>query len=542
MALETKNIIHKQVIEIITDNVKDAQDIERRYNELIKQINTSSFENCFEGLLPPHQHLQVDRIEIDLGKFNKNNIFSELGTQLGIKLREALKQNITEKTNLTSENKESEKTSSFNRPQRSLVEIEKSKSSKTSSSKTSSSLEGPFEILVFFLEKGRLPNWAPLNFRFEEDRIQEMNNQQQIQFKSLIQRSEQALLRFTSQFSVPFILSVLDNFIPIKSIFENWKWVDKCLLPKALDKAYFKKIYWSYVFSDYVINIQENPVSESDKEEKVLFKALKKLPRNLLITMKALIVKEEIPKPIERKIDSHLSKLISSQKSDKEKTKQGKSSLKSLSPLEGQIEVRNSSESPRESETQPHETKADKLKNKAKAIRKEISSSEEPILINDAGLVILSPFITELFKSCNFLDKGDFKSLEMKARAINVLSYLAYGLEELPEYQKLLPKLFCGLLWESVLPETLPISDLERSSADKLLKAVVNHWEALGNSSPEAIQETFIRRPGKLYPGNPALILEVEQKTQDILLKKLPWGFSMIKFHWMPNIIQVKWI
>jgi hypothetical protein len=258
--------------------------------------------------------------------------------------------------------------------------------------------------------------------------------------------------------------------------------------------------------------------------------------------MKHLLVGKNIPERLQSTLTSSLEELISENKSEIKKTDQKKSNFKSLSPFEDQIFSQNS---PTESskETIPgSEFQVEKMKKMAKAIRDELLTNEEPIWVNDAGLVLLSPFITELFQTCDFLDKGFFKSREMSARAVNILVYLAHGMEDLPEYQKLLPKLFCGILWETVLPETLPVSDLERSNADELLIAVVKHWKALGNSSPEAIQEAFIRRPGKLIPGNPGIILEVEKKTQDVLLKHLPWGFSMIKLQWMPDILQVKWI
>ena len=258
--------------------------------------------------------------------------------------------------------------------------------------------------------------------------------------------------------------------------------------------------------------------------------------------MKLLIVGQDIPETLQKRLINSLDGLISAYKADKENNKKGKSSLKSLSPFEDQIDSQNTSTAPGEKKLQTATTQAEKMNEIAKAFQEEISSELEPIWVNNAGLAILTPFITELFKSCDFLEKGQFKSVEMSARAINVLVHLAHGLEEVPEYQKLLPKLLCGILWDTVLPEISPISDLERANAEKLMKAVVSHWKALGNSSPEAVQEAFIRRPGKLIPGNPALILEVEQKTQDILLKKLPWGFSMIKLQWMPNILQVRWI
>ncbi|NJM16308.1 MAG: hypothetical protein HC896_13870 [Bacteroidales bacterium] len=37
--------------------------------------------------------------------------------------------------------------------------------------------------------------------------------------------------------------------------------------------------------------------------------------------------------------------------------------------------------------------------------------------------------------------------------------------------------------------------------------------------------------------------LFVEQKTIDILLRRLPmgWGLGTIKYPWMPDILQVEW-
>ena len=171
--------------------------------EIIKQINTTSFENCFEDLLPPNQHLLIERMEIDLGKFNKNNLFNELGTHLNHALRVALKKNISHNTSITSEKEKNGQTSSSNSSHKSLIGTEISKTPETTSL-----FKGPLEIFIFFLEKGRLPNWVPLDFRFEEDWVEVLDGQQLIQLRKLIERSEQAILRLASHFSVSFIFSL----------------------------------------------------------------------------------------------------------------------------------------------------------------------------------------------------------------------------------------------------------------------------------------------------------------------------------------------
>src|SRR5690606_6965700 len=339
------------------------------------------------------------------------------------------------------------------------------------------------------------------------------------------------------------LIKIQEKFEPEKTIYDNWNWVHTRLLKTMAEKSLFKKIYWSYAISISLSPIIDMQIATKDKEKEVLFKSLKKLPHKLLVSIKNLLPNRNIPESLHKTLDSSLATLLSENQAEIANSEQGKPSLKSLSPFDEQIFLHKpgSEKDTGPSLTSP-EHQAEKKRRKAKNIQEEIMANEEPVWVMDAGLVLLSPFLPALFKTCDYLDNGIFRSTEMGASAVNLLVYMAHGLEELPEYQKLLPKFLCGILWETLLPETDPISDLERSNADELLIAVVTHWKALKNSSPEAVQEAFIRRLGKIIAGNPGILLEVEPKTQDILLKRLPWGFSMIKFQWMPDILQVKWI
>jgi hypothetical protein len=49
-------------------------------------------------------------------------------------------------------------------------------------------------------------------------------------------------------------------------------------------------------------------------------------------------------------------------------------------------------------------------------------------------------------------------------------------------------------------------------------------------------------REGKINMDESAHLLQVEQKTIDILLNRIPWSFSIIKTPWMKAKLSVEWI
>ena len=105
----------------------------------------------------------------------------------------------------------------------------------------------------------------------------------------------------------------------------------------------------------------------------------------------------------------------------------------------------------------------------------------------------------------------------------------------------LLPKLLCALNFEEPVPNKIDLSEKEKEESETLLKSVLGHWEPLRRTSIEGLRQTFFQREGRLTPTETGWKLRVEQKTVDILLDKLPWGYSTIKLPWMKNILNVEW-
>jgi Contractile injection system tape measure protein len=161
------------------------------------------------------------------------------------------------------------------------------------------------------------------------------------------------------------------------------------------------------------------------------------------------------------------------------------------------------------------------------------------IYINNAGLVLLHPFLPQLFEGTGIAKDGQIIDPE---RAVQLLHYLATGHKTTPEEELVLPKILCGIPVEMPidLQPCLRTKDIEE--ADALLLAAIRHWSVLQNTSPDGLRGTFLLRPGKLTSTpDGAWTLQVEYQSVDILLAQLPWGISMIQSAWMLNMLMVNW-
>lgn len=180
-----------------------------------------------------------------------------------------------------------------------------------------------------------------------------------------------------------------------------------------------------------------------------------------------------------------------------------------------------------------------------KETRNEPAPSEEPagIYCSNAGIVLLHPFLAPYFQEFNLLNAtGDaFTGPETQVRAVYLLHYLATGDWAPPEFQLPLPKLLCGLPIDYPIPRDFTLEEAEISESSQLLRAVIQHWSALGKTSETGLREGFLQREGKLAFEKNHWLLKTERKTMDILLDKLPWSFARIKLPWMKHFLRTEW-
>lgn len=163
--------------------------------------------------------------------------------------------------------------------------------------------------------------------------------------------------------------------------------------------------------------------------------------------------------------------------------------------------------------------------------------------LKNAGLIIVHPFLLTLFKNIGYLKKDHtFKNTQAQHRAVLLLQYLITGKEIVFENDLILNKILCGVpIHQSVFTEW-EITSEEKKQCQSLLLSIIEHWSVLKNTSVATLQESFLRRDGKLaIKENRNFELLVEQKSIDILLDQLPWGIGTIKTSWMENYMTTHW-
>jgi len=182
-----------------------------------------------------------------------------------------------------------------------------------------------------------------------------------------------------------------------------------------------------------------------------------------------------------------------------------------------------------------------KLTGKENLIKKN-DAEHEHIYVLNAGLVILHPFLTELFTRIELLVDKKWKDVYSQHTAATVLEYLCTGKDEFSEFNLPLNKILCGIAVSEVLLLADELPGNIKSECEELLKEIIHHWSILKNTSVETLRETFLQRNGKLTKIENGWQINVEKKGVDILLNSLPWGIGTIKLPWTDEKFHVEWL
>lgn len=165
----------------------------------------------------------------------------------------------------------------------------------------------------------------------------------------------------------------------------------------------------------------------------------------------------------------------------------------------------------------------------------------EGIYVQNAGIVIVWPFITQLFDALKFTEDRRFTSEEKQCRAVHLLQYLVSGAENSSEDRLVLNKLLCGLKLNAPIPKQLTLLQEEKEAAEALVKAAISHWPEMKNTSVGGFREAFLIREGKLIRNRNDRLLKVAQQSYDIIMDRLPWAISIVKLPWMREPLFVEW-
>lgn len=359
------------------------------------------------------------------------------------------------------------------------------------------------DLLRYFLQTGQFPWWAEgASVTDLEDRLWEISTKEwRNLIKPLVRNHPQVLSRLAAQFP-------------------------EDLLQQLIKKSFGRK--GSSV--DEIINALKD-ISSFLGERHLAYGTRRRTVKQLYEHTFLGILFDEEPKPIFSKIiETTLASFhdietgIEEWKKWLEKADGNKDFWRDL--LDGKSEMEVEGEGGKEKEERDRDTEI---------------TGEEDLSVSNGGLVLLHPFIESLFENLGLLEEGEFSQKSARERAVCLLYYLATGREEFPEHKLVLPKFLCA--WPSGEPinRFLPISEYEIEECDAMLNSAISHWEALKSTSIEGFRGNFMQRKGILREEEFGWSLYIERETQDILLERLPWSFSVVKLEWMDEMLTVHW-
>lgn len=479
--------IQKVFLEIDTHSMAIANSIKSNLAVYLQNELIPVFEKYFNLIQKTkNQTIQIEKLEMNLESIiGKNDIsFSnyEIKKQIEKEIQKALNE-----LQKTTKNKRSSKTFII------------------------SSHDKDLKTLLYFIENGSMPWWVS-NVN-ETDFLKKINPDQlknkifSIPFAKLIlQKNVQN--RIINQFSNQEIAL----FISFISGLENQ--------PKALSKSnvlqllnqkthLFKTAFWHLIFD---FRIEKKPVSLIEFYYKEQFHFLfNKLSFEHFIEN----IKEFVP------VDFTIEEL-----------KQIKTDFL-LSEKEKPI-AKSNSDVRQEENTLESETHL-----KEDSIINDDNIDSKSSYVQNAGLIILHPFLTELLKSCDVMD--DNNTLLNKELAAHILHYAATKRENDYEHLMLFEKFLCGIPLQQSIQKEIKIDNKYKQQVEKMLDSAVHHWSALKNTSTAVLRSEFLQREGKLDWSESNPKLTIERKTQDLLLEKIPWNISIVKIPWIQKLIYTQW-
>lgn len=165
---------------------------------------------------------------------------------------------------------------------------------------------------------------------------------------------------------------------------------------------------------------------------------------------------------------------------------------------------------------------------------------DEGQYIENAGLVLIHPFIKTLFEHCDLIHT-ETQQLTDPERCAHLLHYIATGNTNAPEYHMVFEKFLCNIPFNQSINRNIKLSRKHKTQAKNVIESVQHHWNPMKNSSAALLQNEFFQRSGKLAVTENDYTITVERKTQDILLDRLGWGIGLIKLPWQEKFIFVNW-
>ena len=547
-----KHIIRKLILEIGLPTREEATAVQNKLSDEYRKLILDIIEEIFDRLVGEEEVLQIDKLEIDLGEISTVYIDYEFPAKLKTQMEEALVKLLYEVRNspqgtagvriVTSAGDTI--TVNANVQQRSLSQL---------------------ETLIYFLEFGVMP-WT--TSRKQKISLQEMianameNHPDQLR-KELHQlhRKRHIFRRLSQQLGenqAYYLVAILGcNFASRLSIFstEIQQWFQefcsenkneignvKQYSPARLNQRIIEEtlFYFSAEENDTIFF----PVSLDlkDPETRYVFFLFERLLSLFKIETKLKPIK--YPAEIS---DVHIKvavlELIKIKKKEAEENAviEKKMNAEKVASKEAVQSVKSGAPQKNSEETISPEITEEDLP--------ETPEAEDGIYVENAGLVIIAPYLPAFFNHIGLIRDRKFADDDSKYKAIHLLQWMVYGdpeenelIPEKSEHDFVLNKIICGMDIAEPVPLYWVLSDTEKKEAADLLNGIIANWEIIKRTSIPTLRITFLQKEGKLTRQNHDWHLFIHRDSAvEILIDRIPWAISMIRNSWSKETINVEW-
>jgi len=501
--MQTKHTSHKirtQKVDVTFESPENAFGCKSQLGEVCKSKLLPALEKLFDEKTSPEKLIRIDNLSVDAGLLQKENWETQLVENVISALSKYLDGIQTDRKPDSKSRQEKQ-----NEPQ-----LDNSSSPAIGSEAKVQKAGSEQEALIHFLQHGVLPWYTTIQSKAT---LQKVFNAQiskpdfQQKVGSLFLKNEKAFERLFYHFEEDAVFALLENYKikkqKLMAVQESFYSIFKELAIRTTRQKplFFKSVY----------QVLYKAKTTEALEEKMALEIVKQLQKD----------EQESLMKIAENTENH-----SFTTKDKNLIRLAKKHINQQEKAETKVE------------------KVEKTIEKAKPEKRRVPiifEDENPVFVTNAGLVLLHPFLGRLFENVGYTENSQWLSEEVQQRALVLSQFLVTGTEEYAEYELILNKILTGYPIEDTLSDEIELSAYEKDEANDLLQSVINHWKALKNTSISGVQNTFLQREGKVVKKESGWLMQVEQKAFDILLDKIPWGFSTIKTPWMEEILSVEW-
>lgn len=532
------DLIQRQIFELSTTSAK-ANAWDASASRFQQEVILLVLEECFQKFSTPDQHIIIDRIEIDLGVFSSELFFKQGRDRLVALLQQEL-QKI--KVQHTAEN--STGPDNKNSPTQQLLQADPITEIKKDKRWIIDSSKATYLCFVSFLQLGRFPWWYQtaaterMEDQFTLEWMHSFNDLEKNELKNIITTSPPAQIRIANHFKAEW----LGEFLQALGLAgwegrKQWKLFSAAAVKFPAIRTRLHQNFW-------ISWIVTRKSLRASPDVKLIFEQTlqghRPVVSDLFETLQNTCL-ENIKDPDLAHSSTIILKELANLYTIQEENTQDRP-VKMKTDTIGKSDTSNTGQFSNEQildfvRTTPQHTTPTKNAGNTSDEKEEAS-----LYVAGAGMVLVHPFLSELFTSLGLWQDTHWSSDESCFKAVQLLSFLCYGDASVPEHQLVFLKIVSGIAADAPVPAQQPITIKEISACVELLTAIIQHWKALRSTSPDGLREVFLQRPGKLTPIENGQMLIVERKTQDVLLSHLPWGYSLIKLPWMEQLIHVSWI